>query len=127
MFHLMMNSSRHDIARSEVAPFGRIALHEWLSLRRNQDTAFTANCFADKETFGAGNSKRGWMKLNIFRICDPRASAISHRQSVAASSQRVGSVAVNASQTSGGKHRSGCKATMYSSFLAVKHIRAVTG
>src|SRR6267143_3985380 len=125
MFHLMMNGARNDIAWGEVAPFGRIIHHEWLPLRRNQDAALAANCFADQKTFGAWYRKCSGMKLNVFRVRDSRAGAVRHCQTIAAGSQRICGVAINASQTTGRQDGGGCKTAMYSSFLAVEHVSAV--
>src|SRR5216683_7419466 len=99
MFHLMMNGARNDIAWSEVAPFGGITQHKWLSLRRNQDAALAADCFANQKTLGARYRQCSRMKLNVFRICDSRAGPVRHSEAIAACSQRICGVAINASQT----------------------------
>ena len=73
------------------------------AIRREQHASFAAHCFTDQETFCSRHSQGGGVKLHIFGVDNARSGAVRHRQAITARARRVGGVAVDASQATGGQ------------------------
>src|SRR6185369_2734105 len=122
-----MDSAGNHVARREILPLGRVAMHERLQIRRQQHTTFTANSFTDQQTLRARSCQRRRMKLNILGIRDARSGPMGHRQTITARADRICSVAIDSSESTGREDRGGCEIAMNRLFSAIEDVASVTG
>src|SRR5437868_41493 len=72
---LLIHRPADDIARRKVLEIRRVALHEALAARIEQDAAFTAHTFGDKDS---GASNAGWMELPHLHVFEWETRARHH-------------------------------------------------
>ena len=99
---LLVHRARDDVARREVLQVRRIALHEALAVRVEQDPAFAAHAFGDQH---AGARDAGRMELPELHVLERNAGARGHAEAVAGVDERVGGRGEDAARAAGGEQR----------------------
>src|SRR5215210_5914569 len=109
----MMNRARSHVARREILPLRRIALHERTQLGGQQHATFTTNSFAYQRAFSARCSECGRMKLDVLGVRDPRSRTMGHPEPVATRADWVRRVAIDSSQSTGREYGRVCEIAMH--------------
>jgi hypothetical protein len=84
---LLVHRARHDVARREVLQIGRVALHEALAVRFEEDAALAAHAFVISTPAPA---TPGGMELPELHVLERDAGARGHAEAVAGVDERVG-------------------------------------
>ena len=87
--HLLMDAARDHIARREVSPFRRVALHERNAVCIHQTRTRAAHRFRNQQIGCVEVVKCRWMKLDELHIDHPRLGALGHGHAVATRAGRV--------------------------------------